>query len=102
MSFLSNPITCDICLKTFAAKSTLKLHKEINHQDISSNYNKTKVTENRDTDINFEINIEECIEFEENFHNLKPKIKIGNHFWEVTLACDDNKDETHVILVHPN
>ena len=102
VSFLSNPITCDICPKTFAAKSTLKLHNEINHQHISSNFNKTKVTENRNTDINFEIDIEECIEFEENFHNLKPKIKIENDFCEVTLACDDNEVEAHVILVHPN
>ena len=102
VSFVSNPISCDICSKIFAAKSTLKLHIEINHETISSNINKTKITENRDTDIKFENHMKECIEFEENIHNLKPKIKNENDFCEFTLACDDNEVEAHNILVYPN
>ena len=31
VEFSSNPIQCNVCSKTFAAKSTLKLHKEIYH-----------------------------------------------------------------------
>ena len=36
VEFSSNPIQCNVCSKTFAAKSTLQLHKEIYHGIIES------------------------------------------------------------------
>ena len=74
----------------------------MNHEYISSSINKTKVTENKNTDIKFEIDIIGCIEFEENFQHLKPKIEVEKDFCEFTLACDDDEVEAHNITLHSN
>ena len=111
VSFSSDPINCNICLKTFAAKSTLELHKEINHEDNRNNLIKTKVIEIMYIQINDKSDIEECNEFEKNNHNLKPKnkpnnstlafeeIKFENSFYDGTLACDDSDMRTHSIIL---
>ena len=43
--FESNPISCEICQKVFAAISTLKLHMEISHEEYISIKSKDKIKE---------------------------------------------------------
>ena len=50
VSYSYNPISCNICHKTFAAKSTLKLHIEIDHET-----NSCTVTEIQDSKLTKEI-----------------------------------------------
>ena len=37
VTFEYKPIQCDVCEKVFAARSTLKLHKEIEHEENNIN-----------------------------------------------------------------
>ena len=46
VSYPYNPIYCSICDKTFAARSTLKLHVEIIHEANSSTIDDCKETQN--------------------------------------------------------
>ena len=69
VNFISNPIHCDLCSKSFAAKSTLKLHIEIFHES----YNRTGVIKINEYFIKVEnaivIDNKECTEFEERKKN---------------------------------
>ena len=66
VSYFSKPIYCSICLKIFAANSTLQLHIEISHESNSSKINDSKETQNfKDSNSNKEIIKVEQIDFQD-------------------------------------
>ena len=73
VSYPYNPIYCSICDKTFAARSTLKLHVEITHEANSSTIDDCKETQNfGQVNLIKEIEMVKC---EENLNEDEPIIE---------------------------
>ena len=118
VSYSYNPISCNICYKTFAAKSTLQLHIEIHHETNSNtekeiqNYKDSKIikeivfvkSEQKDMeDENFIVN--EC-DSQENDCSIQKYIHTGERS-ETNFECKQchnfiSKDNSLQKHLNPN
>ena len=98
VTFEYKPIQCDVCEKVFAARSTLKLHKEMEHdennfKDETLQYEEHQVWHKSivKTDLQvIEIKIED--------YNWETT-KIETDFGDVTLACEEKQIKAHKIIL---
>ena len=78
--FCYKPIKCDICLKVFAARSTLQLHVEIFHDQIKRNSIKSDVLN--------EVDDEDLLQSLENEYISKANIKNEKFHETFFYSCD--------------
>ena len=95
VKFEFKPIQCDVCDKIFAARSTLQLHREVQHEGDNSNdvtfASKESKVESNKSILNTDIQVIEI----KNEDNSLETIKIEKDFRDVTLACEDKQIQTH-------
>ena len=97
VTFEYKPIQCDVCEKVFAARSTLKLHKEIEHEENNINDEVLQYEEHHvwhksilNTDLQTGIKIEDY-----NWETITIEIDFG----DVTLACEEKQIKAHKIIL---
>ena len=93
------PIQCDVCDKIFAARSTLQLHRELQHEgDISNDLTLTSKESKVETNKSIQNTDLQVIEIKNEDNSLET-IKIEKDFRDVTLACEDKQIQTHKVIL---